>query len=185
MDDQQITELFFERSDQAIKELSVKYGRSLKNISFNILGSEQDAEECVNDTYLAAWNTIPPQNPDSLYAYVCRLVRNNSLTRYTRNTAKKRNSSYDVALEELEYCIPGSAGLEDELEQKETAECINIFLASLDRDSRIMFVRRYCFSDTIGEIAGLFGTSEHYISVRLHRLRQKLKKNLAEKGVST
>ena len=183
MEDNKITELFLERSEQAITELSSKYGKALAKISFNILGNAEDAEECVNEAYLAAWNTIPPQNPTSLFTYVCRLTRNVSLTKYSSNTAQKRNSAYDVALEELEQILPDSFSVEGELEAEETAKLLDSFLESLDRESRILFVRRYCYSDTIPELAKRFRTSEHNVSVRLFRLRQKLKKYLSKSGV--
>ena len=105
MDDSKIIALFFERSEQAITELSNKYGKLCMYVANNILGNQQDAEECVNDAYLGAWNTIPPQKPNPLQAYICRIARNIAITKYHTNTAVKRNSHYDIALEELEYCL--------------------------------------------------------------------------------
>ena len=107
MDDEKIIELFFVRSEQAIKELDRKYGRKCHAVSYNILNNHQDAEECVNDAYLGAWNAIPPAKPDPLLAFVCKIVRNVSLKRYERNTAAKRNSRYDVSIEELGDCFYG------------------------------------------------------------------------------
>ena len=105
MQDSKIIDLFFERSEQAITELSIKYEKLCKQISINILGNEEDALECINDSYLGVWNTIPPTKPDNLKYYLCRIVRNNALKKYHSNTAIKRNSYYDVALQELEECI--------------------------------------------------------------------------------
>ena len=105
MNDERIIDLFFERSEQAIKELDGKYGKVFHSLSFKILNNHQDAEECVNDSYLGTWNTIPPAKPNPLLAFVCKIVRNISLKRYEQNTAAKRNSRYDVALEELEECL--------------------------------------------------------------------------------
>lgn len=184
LDDSKIIELFFERSEQAIIELSKKYNPVCSKVAFNILNNTQDAEECVNDAYLAAWNTIPPQNPSPLLSYVCRIVRNLAIKKYHKNTAAKRNSIYDVALDELENCFPSSASAEDEFNAVETARIIDDFLATLDWENRIMFVRRYWHSDSIDELAKLFQTSNHNISVRLSRTREKLKKYLIKKGVS-
>lgn len=184
MDDRKIIELFFERSEQAIIELSNKYGAICSKVAFNILNNKQDTEECVNDAYLGTWNTIPPQNPNPLVSYVCRIVRNLAIKKYHTNIAVKRNSIYDVALDELENCFPSSASVEDEFNAVETARMINNFLANLDRENRIMFVRRYWHSDSIDDLAKLFQTSSHNISVRLFRTREKLKRHLIKEGVS-
>ena len=184
LDDRKIIELFFERSEKAIMELSNKYGSVCSKIANNILNNKQDAEECVNDAYLGAWNTIPPQNPNPLVSYVCRIVRNLAIKRYHANTAAKRNSNYDVALDELENCFPSSTTVEGEIDALETARIIDRFLESMDQESRVMFVRRYWFADSIGELAKLFHTSNHNISVRLFRIREKLKQYLMEEGVA-
>ena len=184
MDDKNIIELFYERSEQAITELSKKYGLLCKKVADNILNNHLDAEECVNDAYLAVWNTIPPQNPDSLVSYVCRIVRNQAIKKYHENTALKRNSIYDTSLDELEEVLPSSASVEGELEAKEVSAMIDRFLETLDKQSRIMFIRRYWYSESIEEIALSFKTSKHYISVRLSRIRKALKKHLVKEGVS-
>ena len=105
VDDNQILELFFARSEQAIKELDSKYGKICHKVSYNILNDLQDAEECVNDAYLGAWNAIPPERPNPLLSFLCRIVRNQSIMRYHAKTAMKRNSTYDIALDELENCL--------------------------------------------------------------------------------
>lgn len=184
MDDKKIIELFYERSEQAITELSKKYGLLCEKIADNILNNHLDAEESVNDAYLAVWNTIPPQNPDSLVSYVCRIVRNQAIKKYHENTALKRNSIYDTSLDELEEVLPSSASVEGELEAKEVSAMIDRFLETLDKQSRTMFIRRYWYSDSIEEIALSFKTSKHYISVRLSRIRKALKKHLVKEGVS-
>jgi len=184
LDDKKIIELFYERSEQAITELSKKYGLLCEKIADNILNNHLDAEECVNDAYLAVWNTIPPQNPDSLVSYVCRIVRNQAIKKYHENTALKRNSIYDTSLDELEEVLPSSASVEGELEAKEVSAMIDRFLETLDKQSRTMFIRRYWYSDSIEEIALSFKTSKHYISVRLSRIRKALKKHLVKEGVS-
>lgn len=182
MDDSKIIELFYERSEQAIIELSNKYGHICYKLADNILNNRLDSEECVNDAYLAVWNTVPPQKPDPLLSYVCRIVRNLALKKYHDNTAQKRNSIYDVALDEIAECIPASFSVEDEATAGEIAGLIDRFLETLDRDSRVMFVRRCWHADSIKEIAGLFHKSRHYVSVRLSRIRKALKRYLTEEG---
>lgn len=183
MEDSKIIELFFERSEQAIVELSKKYDNVSKKIAFNILKNKQDCEECVNDAYLGVWNTVPPQRPTSLKAYVCKIVRSLSIKRYHSNTAVKRNSVYDVALDELENCFMSTSLVEQEFSAKETAKVIDNFLKKLDKESRVMFIRRYWYADSIEDIAEMFQTGNHNISVRLFRIREKLKKQLAKEGV--
>lgn len=183
MDDSKIIELFFERSEQAIIELSEKYGAVCTKVANNILNNRQDTEECVNDAYLGVWNAIPPARPNPLLSYVCRIVRNLAVNRYHANTAAKRNSNYDVALDELENCFPAACSVEDEFHAKEIARIIDGFLGTLDQKNRIMFVRRYWHGDSIAEIANLFSVSSHYVSVRLFRMREKLREHLIREGV--
>ena len=183
MDDSKIISLFQGRSEQAIDALAQKYGALCKRISYNITNSHEDAEECVNDAYLAVWNTVPPQNPTPLASYVCRIVRNLSIKRYQANRAAKRNSQFDIALEELEDCFSDKVTVENVIFSEDIAAVLNSFLASLTQNDRILFVRRYWFSDSITTLAVSFQTNKHNISVRLSRLRKKLKKYLTEKGV--
>lgn len=183
MNDRQIIALFYERSEQAITELSEKYGKLCLKIAGNILNDSLDAEECVNDAYLAAWHSIPPENPNPLRAYICRIVRNVSLKKLRANAALKRNSSYEISLSELEDCIPDNT-FPDTLSVSELTEQINTFLASLGHDDRVMLIRRYWFADSISEVAQMLGISEHNVSVRLSRVRKKLRKFLDEKGKS-
>lgn len=183
MEDQQIIRLFFERSEQAITELSRKYGALCFQIADNILDDPQDAEECVNDTWLGAWNSIPPQRPDPLRAYVCRIVRNLSLKKLRANSALKRSSRFEVSLSELEDCIPDNS-MDEQLSISELSAQINAFLAALRRDDRVMFVRRYWFAQPLSEIADAFGTTENNVSVRLGRIRRKLHTYLERKEVT-
>ncbi len=184
MDDSKIIELFYERSEQAIVELSKKYGDTCHKIAVNILKNDLDAQECVNDTYLGAWNTIPPQKPNPLLAYICRIVRNISIKRYHQNTAMKRNSYYDVALDELENCLPSKDTVEEEVSADALAKIIDEFLDGLDKTNRVMFVRRYWFSDSVSDIATLFKMNSHTVTVRLSRTREKLRRYLMERGVT-
>jgi len=173
MDDRQIIVLFYERSEQAITELSKKYGDLCFKIAINILNDAQDAEECVNDAYLGTWNSIPPQNPDPLRAYLCRIVRNLALKKLRTNTALKRGSRLEVSLSELENCIPDNS-FDEQLSAKELTAQLNAFLSTLHRDDRVMFLKRYWFAEPLSEIAKTFGITEHNASVRLGRIRKKL-----------
>lgn len=182
LEDSKIIDLFFARMEQAIVELSAKYGTVCGRISRNILKNDLDAEECVNDAYLAAWNTIPPEKPNPLKTYIVRIVRNISITKYHANTSVKRNSYYDAALEELESCLAACATVEQEITAKELSEQIDRFLDTLDKENRIMFVRRYWYSDSISDMAEMFQMSKNNVSVRLSRIREKLKTHLKKEG---
>lgn len=183
MADEKIIELFFARSEQAIRELDDRYGRVFHKTSFNILNNQLDAEECVNDAYMGTWNTIPPTKPNSLLAYVCQIVRNISLKRYYLKKALKRNSTYDVAMEELDACLASSSTVEDEIETKELARIIESFLDTLSKENRVIFLQRYWFSDSYSDIAHKVGISEKSVSVRLARIRKKMREYLIEREV--
>ena len=182
MEDSRIIELFHERSEQAIAELSDKYGALCLRTAENILNDRRDAEECVEDAYLAVWNNVPPERPDPLSAYLLRIVRNLSLKKVRENTAKKRNSSYDAALEELEEILPSSVLVEEETEARETAEAVDRFLGTLEKTDRVLFVRRYFFGDSLSSLSELTGKSSHYLSVRLSRIRKSLRSYLEKEG---
>lgn len=183
MNDEKIIELFFERSEQAIKELDSKYGKVLHSLSFKILNDRQDAEKCVNDAYLGTWNAVPPAKPTPLLAFVCKITRNISLKRYEQNTAIKRNSRYDIVMEELEDCLASSITVEEEIAERELTGIIESFLASLSQENRVIFLRRYWFSDTYAEIAMQVGLTEKNVSVRLTRIRKKLREYLLKREV--
>lgn len=169
IDDEKIIEMFFGRSEQGIRELDIKYGKVCHNLSYHIVGSRQDAEECVNDAYLGAWNAIPPARPNPLLSYLVKIVRNISLKIYWRKEAAKRSSHYTIALEEIEA--------------KELARIIEAFLDTLTTENRVIFMRRYWFSDSYKDIAEFMGLSEKNISVRLTRIREKMKQYLIEREV--
>ena len=183
MTDEKIIELFFERSEQAIEELGKKYGKVCHSISYNILNERQDAEECVNDAYLGVWNAIPPARPNPLLAFICKIVRNISLKRYEQNTATKRNSHYDIAIEELEDCLASPTTIEQEIAERELTKIIESFLDSLSKENRMIFLRRYWFFDTYADIAKQLGLTEKNISVRLTRIRKELRAYLMEREV--
>ena len=183
MEDEEIIGLFFARSEQAICELDRKYGKVFQKTSYNILKDELDAAECVNDVYLGTWNTIPPTRPNSLVSFVCQIVRNISVKRYYKKKAMKRNSTYDVAMEEIDACLSSVNTVEDEVETKELAHIIEGFLETLSSENRVIFLQRYWFSDTYSDIAKKVGISEKSVSVRLARIRKKLREYLVEREV--
>ena len=183
MTDEEIIGLFFERSEQAISELAEKHGSAVSKIAVNILQDEEDAKECVNDTWLGVWNSIPPNRPDPLRTYVCKIARNLAVKRVQSNHAKKRNSQYDLALDELAECIPDCSMVEDALAAKELAESINRFLDTLSYEDKFIFMRRYWYSDSLSEIADMAGMTYNSVAVRLHRVKGKLKKQLLKEGV--
>ena len=183
IDDEKIIDLFFERSEQGIRELDNKYGAVCHNLSYNIVNSRQDAEECVNDAYLGAWNAIPPARPNPLLSYLVKIVRNISLKIYWRKEAAKRSSHYTIALEEIEACIAAPNTVEAEIEARELARIIEAFLDTLTVKERVIFMRRYAYADTYADIAKRVGISEKNVSVRLALIRQKMKQYLIEREV--
>lgn len=183
MDDTRIIDLFFERSDKAVSELSTKYGKLVLKIAENTLHNREDAEECVNDTYLGVWNAIPPQRPDSLLAFVCRIARNISINRYKRDSFRK-NGAYGVCYDELQECIPSNETVEDRYDASELSRLIDGFLDALDKKNRMLFVRRYYYMDSFADIAAAAGMNEGTVRTRLSRLRGKLKKYLESRGVN-
>ncbi len=183
IEDGKIIELFFWRSEQAIRELDEKYGKVCRKLSHNIVNNRQDAEECVNDAYLGAWNAIPPAKPSPLLTYICKIVRNISLKTYWRKAASKRSGTYTIAMEEIEACIADPNTVETEIEVRELARIIESFLDTLTTENRVIFMRRYWFSDSCKDIAEFVGLSEKNISVRLTRIRKKMRDYLAEREV--
>ena len=181
--DEQIIELFFKRSEQAISELDGKYGKVFHNLSYNILNDCLDAEECVNDSYLGVWNVIPPEKPNPLLTFVCKIVRNISIKKYHAKTAIKRNSAYDVAMSEVANYILSPNNVEAEIEAKELARIIETFLDTLTVENRVIFMRRYWFSDTYKDIADRMGITEKTVSMRLTRIRKQMREYLMKREV--
>ena len=181
MEDQKIVALLWQRAEIAIDALAKKFGGRLMSIAMNILGVRQDAEESVSDTYLAVWNAVPPKKPDPLAGFVYATGRNISLDRLKYNTAEKRDSRYDVSIDELANCIPGPA-LEDTVEARELGLAINRFLGTVNAENRALFLRRYWFGDPVQEIAKDFGLRENAAAVRLGRLRMQLRAYLIKEG---
>lgn len=189
MEDQQIIELYFKRDEQAIAECQAKYGDYCTRIALNILDNLQDAEECVSDTYLRAWEAIPPTKPAKLGAYLGKITRNLSLDYFkARKSAKRGNSLFQVSLDEINECVPAGStgygsGFDDETEARRVGECINRFLRKQSHEVRDVFICRYFYSDSIGEITRRFGLSESKVTSMLLRTRIKLRRFLESEGI--
>ncbi len=184
MHDRQIIELFYERSESAIPKTAERYGKYCYSIAYQILHNEQDSEECVNDTYLRAWNTIPPQKPNNLATFLGKITRNLALDKYKYYNREKRGSGHTmVALDELEECIPAIKDTEQIISDKELVDTLNLFLARLPLKKRKIFVRRYWYFSTINEIAKEYDISENNVKVILLRTRKELKRFLEKAGV--
>lgn len=184
MDDLQIIELYWAREEAAIAESSIKYGKLLHHIAYNILANREDSEECVSSTYGRAWDTMPPQKPGSLSAYLGRITRNLSINRWYENRAQKRGGGAFALLSELSDCIPSANSVEAAVETNALAELISRWLRSLPKEERTLFLRRYWFGDSLSFLAKARGTSANQLAGRIYRLRQKLKVMLEQEGVS-
>lgn len=183
LDDNRIIELFFQRSETAISSLAEKYGGTMYSISYNILKSSEDAEECVNDAYLGAWNAIPPARPSPLLAFVCRIVRNISLTRYKFKKASKRDNSGDVSFEQIADCIPADSSVDGAIETAELTRILDSWLSTLKPENRYIFMRRFWYMDTVFDIAKSMNISEASVYQRIDRMKKKLYIYLKERGV--
>lgn len=183
MDDAKIVQLYWDRNEQAIPATANKYGNYCTSIAKNILGNHEDAEECVNDTYMNAWNSMPPHRPNILSTFLGKIVRNLSLNRYKHNTVDKRGGGQaTVVLDEISNLVSGKDDVEQEIDRKELVKAIDSFLDRLPTDKRNIFVCRYWYFDSISDIANRFGMTENNVSVTLNRLRLKLHNYLLERG---
>ena len=183
MEDTKIIELYWNRQEEAIRETDAAYGRRLFGLANNILCSFQDSEECVNDTYLRTWEAIPPLRPGHFFGFLASICRNLSLNRLDWRDAAKRKAEVVALTEEMEICIPDPM-TQRELEGKELGRLLNAFLASQPKESRMIFVRRYWYVDTISQIANRYGISESKVKMRLSRTREKLRMFLEKEGVA-
>ena len=185
MEDGKIIDLYWARSQQAIAESEAKYGPYCHTMARRIQDREEDAEECVNDTWLRAWNAMPPQRPGILSAFFGKLTRNLSLDRWRRLKAAKRGGSQvEVALHELEDCLPDHRRPDENLEASETAAIISAFLRTYPAEDRALFVRRYFYLEPLNGLADRFGLSMGQTKSRLHRMRTRLKQELEREGVA-
>ncbi|WP_028519049.1 RNA polymerase sigma factor [Ruminococcus flavefaciens] len=181
MEDQEIIELYFRRSEDAIAETRSKYGAYCNTIVYGILHDSEDSEECLNDTYLRLWDTIPPEKPENLKAYIARLVRNSALNMYKKRNAARRGGDFvKVALDELRDCVPDStSGITEKLELRDLAER---FLRELTETERVIFLRRYWYMCPISEIAETCGIKEYKVASILKKTRKLLKRYLEKEG---
>ena len=183
MEDERIVALYWDRSESAITETASKYGGYLNNISYNILVDREDAQECVNDTYHAAWNSMPPHRPSILSTFLGKITRRISIDRWRKLNAEKRGSGeLPLALEELEDCVSGSGSVEDEIRRRELVKLFNVFLDMLPVTERRVFLCRYWYMDSIPSIAQQFGFSRSKVTSMLHRTRAKLRSVLEKEG---
>lgn len=184
MEDGKIIELLFDRAENALDEVSGKYSRLYKKIIREVVNDECDIDECANDVLLAVWNTIPPNRPDSLSAYICKIARRIGINRLRYNTRQKRNTGYLVMLSELEDCLPAEEPTDDNDEYSENIRSVlSDFIRNLDPETGIMFVRRYMYLESVAELARRFEVDENRVSVKLYRARKKLKKVLEKEGI--
>jgi RNA polymerase sigma-70 factor (ECF subfamily) len=183
VEDSAIIELYWTRSEQAVRETELKYGKLFHQIANNILHNPADAEECVNDTYLGAWNAIPPARPLILAAYLSRVTRNIALKKYQYIHASRRNPAVAVSFDELEECLADGGSGDQSFADDRLADCINGFLETLDSESRQVFVRRYWYFDSVKEIMRRFRMSKSKVESMLFRTRQKLRRWIEEEGL--
>lgn len=184
MEDQQIIELYFQRDERAISETAAKYGGFCTHIAMNILSVKEDAEECVSDTYFSAWKQIPPTVPEVFKAFLGRITRNLSITKFRAMRAKKRFNGLEVMLSELEDCIPAAVSVEQIVEAKQLSEYISVWLESLSEEECALFVRRYWFGEEVQVLAKRCGITAGHMAQKMHRLRKNLKSFLEQKGVA-
>lgn len=182
MEDTAIIELYWAREEEAIAQTDRKYGPMCRTLSYNILSNRQDSEECVNDTWHKAWDTMPPQRPDSLRAYLGRIVRNLSISRLRARTAQKRGGELNLMWSELEECLPAPVRVERELDAKELAAAISRWLRTLDDDNRTLFVRRYWYGEPVHVLAAQWGFEPNRMAKRMLKLRRSLKNVLEQEG---
>lgn len=182
MEDFQILDLYWRRDEAAITETQQKYGAFCYGIANNILSVHEDAEECVSDTYHRAWESIPPQRPVKLRAWLGRVVRNLALNLWNKNHAQKRYAGMTGLLSELEDCIPSPRTMEREIEEKELAEFLNAWLLSLSREDRVLFVRRYWNGEALRDLAKERKLDPARLAQRMYRLRGSLKRALEKEG---
>lgn len=184
MEDEAIIQLYWDRSEEAVVQTEHKYGKLLMRISKNILRDGRDAEEAVWDTYSHLWNSIPPERPKKLLAYAARLSRNAALDILRKKHSQKRDERGDVLFSELDACLPSAEDPSTRLEEQELVLLINTYLLSIDKLSRVLFVRRYFGMDELDELASDFGMTKNAVNVRLYRVRQGLREHLQKEGVA-
>ena len=183
LDDNRIVELYLLRDEAAIKQTSEKYGSRLRSLAYGIVSDRQTAEECENDTYMEAWNTIPPHEPrEYLYAFLARITRHISLN-FCRDRSRLKRSAFICELStEMEQCIPAPDDIQCRIEDMALGEALNGFLFTLDEEKRNIFVRRYWYMDSVADISGRFSLSESKVKTTLFRCRNQLREHLEKEG---
>lgn len=185
MEDNSIVDLFWSRSETAIHETSLKYGKYCYTIAYNILTNAEDADESVNDTYLDAWNSMPPHRPAILSTFLGKITRRISIDKWrTRSSEKRGGGEVVLALDELSDCVPSSTSVEQEVEMAELEKAIDSFVMALPITERRVFICRYWYLDSISSICQQFGFSQSKVKVMLHRIRKNLRKYLEREGIS-
>ena len=183
MEDAKIVQLYWDRDPDAIVHTADKYGAYCRAVAVNILGSHEDAEECVNDTYMSAWRAMPPHRPAILSTFLGKLTRNLAFNRYKQLRADKRGGSrIPMVLDELAECVPSPGCVEQAMEYQELVQAVDVFLDTLSVEKRVMFVRRYWYNDSLAEIAARVGKKEKTVSKALERIRAQLRQYLEERG---
>ena len=182
MEDFKIVDLYWERSERAISETRTKYERMLSGISYSLLRSDEDAEECVNDTYLSAWNSMPSDRPIYLGAYLSKIIRALSIDKF-RSKHSKRRGGFEELCEELDECIPDSSSIQEQYENGQLAKTINRFIAELPEEKRVIFIRRYFYSDSVEQIAARMGFTSSKVKTSLFRIREELRQILEKEDM--
>lgn len=182
MDDSQIIDLFFARDEQALKETDLKYGKLCFRLANNLLTKAEDSEECVNDTYLTVWNKIPPTRPNNFTAFICKITRNLSLKRLERSTAMKRSADAIVSLTEIDEILPDNR-ITPDVNGEELGNLISAFLRKEKELNRNIFLRKYWFFDSVGDIAKRYSLTESNVKSILFRTRNKLREFLKKEGI--
>jgi len=179
MEDNKIVDLYWARNEYAIRETDVKYGRMLKSLSYSLLNSREDAEECVNDTYLDAWNAMPVARPTYLGAFLSKITRRISIDRFRADHRQKRGGM-GMVMEELSDCIPSGDDVVSAYENGRLSDALNRFLYAQPTEKRVMFIRRYFYSQSVDEVARGMGVTESKVKITLYRLREALRRELEE-----
>lgn len=182
MEDASIIELFFERNGQAIEETDKKYGKLCFSVANNLLNNFHDSQECVSDTYLAAWNKIPPTRPKHYPAFLCKITKNFALKKLEYYTADKRNANLTLSLDELGDCVSDTSSVDSQMSYKELGLAISSFLYKQKERDRVIFIKRYWFCDDISNIAKVMGITQNNVTLILFRMRQNLRKYLTKEG---
>lgn len=186
MEDSVIIDMLFERNERALEQISIKYSRLYLSIIRETLRDENDISECANDCLLAVWNSIPPNRPSNLPSYICKIARRLGINRYRYNTRQKRGDGYTALLSELEDCIPDKSGAafgENDISPEKFSRLLKDFIASLDAQTRVLFVRRYVYFESVASLSQRFEMKENLVAVKLHRAKQRLKKILEKEGI--